>query len=110
MTVVNCKHCEASVDAESCWCVIDTATKQRYFECKNQCVQLPVTGPPFELALAMDPEVLSNDNEEKHEADDRILHAEPIQEYDPGYPSQGLLQRVLQWFSATSGYQKVKVS
>lgn len=46
MTVVTCicRICETTVEANTCWCVIDSAKKTRHYECKKEC--RPKLKPP----------------------------------------------------------------
>lgn len=85
---VYCKVCENQKDPNDCWCVIDTVKKTRHFECKVVCVK-PAVSPESEVRH---PETLD------------------VDEWSPAYPRQGIVTRVLNWFSIPSGYTKVKTS
>lgn len=102
MTTVICKHCEHTVQADSCWCVIDSKTKTRYYECKANCLSLP---PPETIQIQLDEiQTMADAIEEQIQRLDRVI--ETIE----AYPRQTFFQRIRNWFSTPAGYTKVKTS
>ena len=105
-SAVYCKWCKEPKKEEDCWCVIDTKTHERYFECKKKCVEKPVLVPqanlePFELEI--EDEGLSEET-----AEIVTYIEEPISDWRPSHPQTNLLRRVYNWFTRPTGYTKVK--
>ncbi len=106
MSAVYCIWCKGAQKEEDCWCVIDTKTHERYFECKKKCVETPVLVPqanlePFELEI--EDEGLSEES-----AEFVTYMEEPTPDWRPSHPQTNLLRRVYNWFTRPTGYTKVK--
>ena len=108
MEPVCCCICKKVVSPLDCWCVIDTKTHSRQYECKKSCKlptpPRPVPNPPppplepFELEIVDEPEIETEQ--------------EPVSvgDWANAYPRNSLLQRIRQWFTTPPGYTKVKIS
>ena len=102
MEPVLCEICKKVVSPLTCWCVIDTKTHKRVYECKEKCVAPPPPPPPppplepFEITIVNEIEH-SNPNDQ-------------VTEWSEAYARPSLLQLVRQWFQTPSGYTKVKTS
>lgn len=103
MTTVVCKHCEHTVPVDTCWCVIDTKTKERFYECKVNCVQVAPTPETIQIQLD-DIQTMADTIERQLEATERTI------DWVEAYPKRSFFQRVRNWFSTPSGYTKVKTS
>ncbi len=106
MEPVLCEICNKSVLPETCWCVIDTRNKIRYFECKVNCKPpepVPVQAPEPAPQPPPDPEPFEIDI-----PDDVIIRTETVPEWAEDYPRPTFIQRMKLWFTRPSGYTKVK--
>ena len=90
-----CSICESKVSPLECWCVIDTHTHTRKYECKKPCVrpQPPPTAPPVE--------VFEIEIEEP---------APPVEDWVEAYARPSLLRRIVGFFTTEPVYTKVKTS
>ena len=92
---VYCKFCEHQKDLNDCWCVIDTKTKSRTYECKVKCIQ-PKQTP-----------VLSKE-------ESGVREPEPVQrdilDWSEFYAKESFFTQIVNWFRSPSGYTKVKTS
>lgn len=102
MTTVICKHCEHTVPIDDCWCVIDTNTKIRFYECKKKCLITPAPTPETIEVQLEEIQSIAETIETELERQGRIL------DWIEAYPKQTFFQRVRNWFSTPSGYTKVK--
>lgn len=94
MNTVICSKCEHTVNANNSWCVIDTKTKSRTYECKQECLQrLPLP------------------SESKVDIEIPSTMIEPAAEdWASSYPKQGIFQRITNWFyRSTWDYERVKL-
>lgn len=93
MNTVICSKCEHTVNVDDCWCVIDTKTKARSYECKNVCLQ-QVAESKIDIEI---PSTMT-------------ASTEVVEDWVSAYPTEGIFQRLSNWFyRSTSGYQRVKV-
>lgn len=93
MTDVVCSICESKVSSLECWCVIDTKTHTRMYECKKPCVRPapPPAPPPVELEI-------------------EELPQPPVEDWVEAYPRPSLFRRILGFFLTEPVYTKVKTA
>lgn len=94
MNTVICVKCEHTVQIDSCWCVIDTKTKVRLYECMGECLRRPIEIPEAKIE-AIEVEIPST-------------MLQPVEDGIPAYPRQGILERITNWFYRPAGYERVK--
>jgi hypothetical protein len=111
---VLCDRCKQNVDIESSWCVIDTATKQRIYECKVRCKMastVPPQPPPPVPQHPPSPErmIEPNDTLDTTESFESVH----VENWSPTRDTS-VFQRIVDWFqtphSRKSGYMKVKTN
>ncbi len=106
MSTVYCIWCREPQKEEDCWCVIDTKTHERYFECKKKCIEEPVLVPqanlePFELKI-------EDDGLSEESAEFVRYIVEPNSDRTGRRSKRNLLRRIYNFFTAPTGYSKVK--
>ncbi len=117
MEPVLCDICKNRVLPIDCWCVIDTKTKIRFYECKTPCKK-PVEPVAVEPTAASD-EILVAQIQLELQALEELgtqiqahldSNEERVTEWTEAYARPSLFQRLKQWFRTPRGYTKVKTS
>ena len=112
MEPVCCEICKNIVLPIDCWCVIDTKTKIRVYECKTPCKK-PVEPTPVsdEILVAQIQLELQSLEELGSQIQAQLeRNEERVTEWTEAYVRPSFFQRVKQWFRTPSGYTKVKTS
>ncbi len=90
MSTIQCAICKEDKSIDDCWCVIDSKTKSRYYECKKKCK------PPIPIEITIPSDTIQEEEElpEVHDI-----------------PPKGLFERAMEWFTGkpNDGYTKMKV-
>lgn len=108
MEPVLCDICKKVVSPLDCWCVIDTKTHSRQYECKKICTPPPAPQP---LSLPLEPfELEIEDGIRDVEQVAQRIEEQRVTEWTEAYRRPGLFQRVRQWLQTPTGYTKVKTS
>ncbi len=91
MSSIQCVICKENKPINDCWCVIDSKTKERYYECKKKC------NKPIQIEINIPSNMtVEEEQEEVHDI--------------PQEPPKGLLERAIEWFGRSSnGYKKMKI-
>ncbi len=93
MEKIFCSICKSEQTIHDCWCVIDTKTKERYYECKKKCIAPTPFSDTNTITNLKELEIRPPSDTKGEEVDD--------------FPSQGVFERALAWFS--NGYTKIKM-
>jgi hypothetical protein len=99
MTDSVCSICESKVSPLECWCVIDTHTHTRKYECKKPCVRPrppPPPPPPVEVF--------------EIEIEEQPPSAPPVEDWVEAYARPSLFRRIVGFFTTEPVYTKVKTS
>ena len=115
---VNCNICEKQVLADNCWCVINAGQNTRYYECKIKCnkkpapkkeeVRAPVPTPVPAPAPTPTPAPATATAPAPAPAPVTQAESSSVEDWSPSYPSESILNRVINWFLTPPGYTKVK--
>ncbi len=106
MEPVLCEICRKIQKIEDCWCVIDTKTHSRRYECRKLCKspipprRVPDPEPitePFEISIPDEPETAT-------------VQVPIVENWAEPYPRVTLFQQIRNWFQTPTGYTKVKTS
>ncbi len=102
---VFCKHCEHEKDVDECWCVIDTRSKERYFECKVKCIV------PVQPTIAARPQEKESEIRDTSETDITVEIDTAVEDWMDRIPKQTWMD----WFKSLFGlsgirYVKVKLN
>ncbi len=106
--LIQCNICKKNVESTSCWAVIDTKTRTRYYECKDPCEPPPQPQPqppqpqpplePFELSIVDEEEESIEEQEETTE----------VQSW-ASKPKESMISKVLTFFGLqTHEYKRIK--
>ncbi len=103
---VVCKHCEHEKDVDECWCVIDTRNKERYFECKVNCIVIVPRVSVADVDFDVVPKI-----EKEYEIRDAVEIDTTVEDWMDRIPRQTWMD----WFKSLFGlsgirYVKVKLN